>query len=215
MKLYDVSLPISEDLPVWPGDPEISITLSQSLKKGDECNVTHLKLSAHTGTHIDAPFHFDPEGMGIDQLSLDILIGPCRVVDLSRLNVAIDRPILEKLDLKGMRRILFKTRNSKQWEAIEPTFNRDYLALTMDAAVYLQESGVALVGIDALSIDAFDQADHPSHRVLLNNNVIILEGLKLHHVPAGDYELIALPLKLKGADGAPTRVVLRESSNLS
>lgn len=215
MKLYDVSLPISENLPVWPGDPAISMSLSQSLRKGDETNVTYLGLSAHTGTHIDAPSHLEPEGIGIDQLPLDVLIGPCRLVDLSHLNVPIDRSLLEKLDLKDVNRILFKTRNSKLWENNDPAFHKDYVSLTTDGAEYLQESAIQLVGIDALSIEAFDQAGYPTHHLLLRNNVIILEGLNLHQVPAGDYELIALPLKLKGADGAPTGVVLRESSILS
>lgn len=210
MKLYDITLPISETLPLWPGDPPIQLSLASDLEKGDEANVTVLQMSAHTGTHIDAPRHFIPEGLAVNQLPLDKLIGPCRVLDLLHLKKSIDRSDLDILDLSGITRILFKTQNSlKQLHTTQP-FRADYIALTHKAAIYLKDAGIQLIGIDALSIEPYLNPGHPTHHFLLKNNVMIIEGLDLKDVPAGDYELIALPIKLKGADGAPARVILRE-----
>ena len=212
MKIYDLTLPLSTDLPIWPGDPNIAISLSSSLARGDDANVTRLELSVHAGTHIDAPFHFVPDGPGIDQLSLETLIGPCRLFDMTGLRKSIDRSDLENLDLSGITRILFKTTNSKYWSADDRVFHTDFIYLSTEGAHFLVEHKIKLVGIDYLSIEKFNNAGHPTHHALLRNHVIILEGLNLSAVPEGDYELIALPLKLKGADGAPTRVVLRECS---
>lgn len=209
-KMYDVSLTVSEQLPVWPDDPTIKMTLSHRLEKGDPCNVMALQFSTHTGTHIDAPFHFLSTGASIEQLPLDILIGPCRVLEFSHLAQSIDHESLRKLNLEGIKRILFKTRNSEQWQQEPQVFDPNYVYLTTEGATYLNEIGIQLIGIDTLSIEKFNHPGHPTHHVLLKNRVIILEGLNLSEVPQGDYELIALPLKLKGADGAPARVVLRE-----
>ncbi len=210
MKMYDVSLILSEALSVWPGDPTIHMPLVFSLEKGDEVNVTDLRLGTHSGTHVDAPFHFFAEGAGVDELPLDVLIGPCRVVELLSLSTSIALADLEKLNLEGVRRILFKTKNSERWEKEDQAFNPEYVYLTTEGAVYLKDLGVQLIGIDGLSIEKLNHPGHPTHHILLQNHVIILEGLNLSQVPAGDYELIALPLKLKGADGAPARVILRE-----
>jgi len=212
MNLYDISLPLSENLPIWPGDPSFSMTRSSSLAGGDDANVSELSLSVHTGTHIDAPCHFEADGMGIDQIPLDILIGPCRVFEMNEVQKGqqIDRSHLEQLDLEGVTRLLFKTQNSRWWVQKNPTFRKDFISLSSDGANYLVDHGIKLVGIDALSIEKFDNVGYPTHHSLLKNNVIILEGLNLNKVPAGDYELIALPIKLKGADGAPTRAILRK-----
>ncbi|NOY84792.1 MAG: cyclase family protein [Nitrospirae bacterium] len=212
MKLYDITLPISEDLPVWPDDPSIKLSLAFDLSKGDAANVTEIQMSVHTGTHIDAPRHFIPEGLAVDQLPLDGLIGLCRVVDLLHLKISIDRVDLEPLDLGGLTRILFKTQNSLKEGYRKQPFQSDYIALSTQAAEYLKNAGVQLIGIDAFSIEAYENIGHATHHLLLENNIIIIEGLDLKDVPAGDYELIALPIKLKDADGAPTRVVLRELS---
>jgi len=210
--MYDLTLPISEDLPVWPGDPALELSLASDLNKGDEANVTYLKMSTHTGTHIDAPQHFIPEGRAIDQIPLEWLMSPCRVLDLLHLKTCIDRPDLDKLDLNGITRILFKTQNSIKERHRRRPFQREYLALTPEAASYLNDAGMQVIGMDALSIDVYENTKHPVHHLLLQNNVIIIERLDLSQVPAGDYELIALPIKLKGADGAPARVVLRDLS---
>lgn len=209
MTLYDVSLPISDELPIWPGDPGISMTLSSSLARGDAANVTRLTMGVHTGTHIDAPSHFEPDGIGIDGLPLNILIGPCRLFDMSAVKERIDRMALETIDLSGVTRVLFKTTNSQWWQSGEKRFQETFIYLSQDGASYLVERGLQLVGVDYLSVEKFRSPDHKTHHTLLRHKVIIIEGLNLSGVPAGDYELIALPIKLKGADGAPTRVVLR------
>ena len=210
MKLHDVTLTISDDLPTWPGDPGVSMRLSGSLARGDSANVTRLDLGVHTGTHIDAPFHFEPEGVGVDRLPLAPLIGPCRLLDLTSLTTSIDRATLARRDWRGIRRVLFKTRNSAWWADEKPTFHSDFVYLATGGAEFLVAQGITLVGVDYLSVEKFKNPGHPTHHTLLRNNVIIIEGLNLNAVPEGDYELIALPMKLKGADGAPTRVVLRE-----
>lgn len=209
MTLYDVSLPISDELPVWPGDPGISMTLSSSLARGGTANVTRLTMGVHTGTHIDAPYHFEPGGISIDRVSLDVLMGPCRVFDLTGVEESIGRADLEKRDFNNAVRILLKTRNSEWWARGEKTFQKQFIHLREDGAGFLLERGIKLVGVDYLSVERFKSPDHAIHHALLRREVVILEGLNLSDVPAGDYELLALPIKLKGADGAPTRVVLR------
>ncbi len=213
MKVYDVSLLLTEDLPLWPGDTGISMKLSSRLNnRGDSCNVTHLEMGVHTGTHIDAPFHFEPEGVGVDQLPLNVLIGPCRLFEMNDLRESIDRSHLESLNLEGVTRVLFKTKNSAWWAQDDKIFHSDFIYLTTDGAHCLLEHGVKLVGVDYLSVERLNNPGHPTHHALLKKDVIIIEGLNLSKVSGGDYELIALPLKLMGADGAPTRVVLRSFS---
>ena len=212
MKFYDVSVLISDELPVWPGDPDISLKRTSSLDRGDNANVTEINMGVHTGTHIDAPFHFEPDGKTIEQLPIETLIGPCHVVEMLDVKESIGLSELEKLNLEGVVRILFKTRNSKCWEKGEKEFQRDFVHISEQGAKFLIEQGVKLVGIDYLSIEQFDSHDHAIHHLLLRNQVIIIEGLNLSGVAMGEYELIALPLKLKGADGGPARVVLRETS---
>jgi arylformamidase len=183
--------------------------LASSIARGDVVNVTRIEMGAHTGTHMDAPFHFDAKGTGVDQLPLDVLIGPCRVFDLSREPGHITRAGLEQCDLAGVTRALFKTRNSRHWANDHHEFDRQFVAIAADAASYLVERQVKLVGVDYLSVEAFGSREFPVHNTLLGAGVVIIETLNLSGVAAGDYELIALPLKLKDADGAPARVVLR------
>jgi arylformamidase len=209
MKIYDVTVAIAEGMPTWPGDPGVSVTLEHSIARGDVANVTRLSLGAHTGTHMDAPLHFEPDGAGIDQLPLATLLGSCRVFDLTKLTEHISRVALEQCDLGGVTRALFKTRNSQHWERGDKKFDEQFLAVAADGAAYLVERGVKLVGVDYLSVEPFGNPGHPVHHTLLRASVIVVEGLNLSAVPAGDYELLALPLKLRGADGAPSRVVLR------
>ncbi len=209
MKIYDISVLVWDGLPTWPGDPKLVMNLASSIALGDAANVTHLDMGAHTGTHLDAPFHFDKNGLGIDQLSLDTLIGPCRVFDLTNVTGDITAAALEKCDWRGVTRALFKTRNSRHWAQGDREFDKGFTALAADSAAHLIEHGVELVGVDYLSVEAFGSKTHPVHEILLGMGVVIVESLNLSEVPAGDYELIALPVKLKGADGAPARVVLR------
>jgi arylformamidase len=214
MKIHDISVLVHNGIPTWPGDPKFSMSLASSIAKGGLVNLTRLEMGAHTGTHMDAPFHFYKDGAGIDELPLEVLMGRCRVFDLSGITRHISPEILEACDWKGsegtgVTRAVFKTRNSRHWANNDPEFDKNFIALTGDAAMYLVHRGVKLVGVDYLSVEAYGGKTHPVHDTLLGAGVVIIEGLNLSDVAAGDYELIALPLKLKGADGAPARVVLR------
>jgi len=209
MKIHDITVLLHEGTPIWPGDPKLSMHLASSIATGSVANITHIEMGAHTGTHMDAPFHFYANGTGADQLPLDILIGPCRVFDLTELTGPIPRAALEKCDFAGVTRALFKTRNSRHWANDDHEFDKQFLAVGADAAKYLIERGVKLVGVDYLSVEAYGSTEFPVHDTLLGAGVVIIETLNLSEVAAGDYELIALPIKLKGSDGAPARVVLR------
>lgn len=209
MKLYDISLAIHEGMPTWPGDPGLSLKFASGIVNGAGANVTRIDMGAHTGTHMDAPLHFEPNGTGIDQIALDVLIGPCRVFDLTKLSGHITRAALAPCDLRGVTRALFKTINSQRWARDDHEFDKGFIAVAADGAEELVKRGVKLVGVDYLSVEPFGSKEHPVHHTLLRANVAIVEGLNLADVPAGDYELIALPLKLRGRDGAPARVVLR------
>lgn len=206
MKIYDISVPISCDLPVFPGDPTPRIEPVTALNRGDTANVARLSLSTHCGTHIDAPRHYSDSGLSVEHLSLDLMVGKALLVELNGVN-EINRGTLSRLPLTGEERLLIKTDNSILWR--RQGFQDDYAHLTEDGATYLLEMGIKLVGIDYLSVERFD-SNGKIHRLLLENGVIILEGLNLEGVPAGSYELICLPLKIGNGDGAPARAVLRK-----
>jgi arylformamidase len=193
-------------MPFYPGDPGAEIKPVRSIEDGHVANLSELELGSHTGTHIDAPRHFEPGGTTVDDMALDTLVGPARVVDLSAADDEITRAGLESAGAAGAERVLLKTRNSSLWSKTE--FSTDYVALSPDAADYLVESGIKLVGIDYLSIERFHSDDYHVHHALLGAGIVILEGIDLSGVSAGDYELICLPLKIRGGDGAPARAVL-------
>lgn len=206
MKIYDVTVPLAPEIPVYPGDPAFQIKQLSCLEHGDICTVSQLSFGSHTGTHVDPPSHFVAGGITLDQLSLDVLIGKARVVDAGAVD-AIDATTIARANLAGVERVLFKTRNSKLWQRGEKEFDENFVYIEAEAAQMLVELGVKLVGIDYLSVEKFN-FDAPA--TLLRNNVIIIEGLNLSEVAEGEYELICLPLKIKGGDGGPARVVLRE-----
>jgi len=208
MKLYDVTVAISEELPVYPGDPPIRITRTHALEKGDLFRVSHLSFGTHIGTHIDPPYHFMRDGLPLDQVPLEVFLGPARVIDVGAVDV-IDAAVLQRFDLAGVKRLLCKTKNSRLWQSAKE-FQPDFVYLETDAAELLVKLGVQLVGIDYLSIEKFNFEQPTTHWTLLGNNVVVVEGLDLSEVPPGDYELLCLPLKLKDGDGGPARVVLRE-----
>ena len=210
-RIYDISLDIIAGGVVYAGNPPIAIELQQSLARGDGANVSSLSFGSHTATHVDAAKHFFDDGQTVDQLPLDRLIGPCIVVDIEDSVMAIDRGELERHDLEGAKRILFKTRNSRILQR-KREFVRDYTYVAPDAAERLVSLGVELVGVDYLSVEQFRSGHHRTHRALLEAEVVIIEGLALADVPAGGYQLICLPMKLKGLDGAPARAVLIASS---
>jgi arylformamidase len=209
LKIYDISLPVSESLPVWPGDPRVMLTLMRSIAAGDPLNMTKITMGAHTGTHVDAPFHFFAQGKTVADLALEACIGPCLVIqcDCERL---IEKKDLEQYDLDSRERVLFKTRNSLEWAGGRSGFRENYVALGAGAASYLAKKKIKLAGIDYLSIEEFGSAGNEVHKILLASKIVILEGLNLSSVAPGQYELICLPLKIEGADGSPARAVLRE-----
>ncbi len=179
------------------------------MSAGQVSNNSRLNMDVHTGTHIDAPWHFIQSGATVEALELGMLIGPARVEALPEVSsiTALD---LETLQIPpGTERLLLQTRNSKLWSAEDSQFREDFVALTSDAAQWIVNHGIGLVGIDYLSVQRF--SDGPlTHKLLLGASVIIVEGLDLSGVQPGLYELCCLPLKLVGADGAPARAVLRE-----
>ena len=203
-KIHDISVSISRFLPVFPGDPPVEVKPRIRISRGAPCNVSQLILGSHTGTHIDAPYHFEDSGKTVDELSLDVLVGPCKVFAMPDVR-AITATQIAKLDLRDTSRVLFKTRNGRLWGK---GFCRSFTYLTPDGAKALVEKGVRLVGIDYLSVEKFGSKDFATHHTLLRRNVVILEGLDLSKIKPGNYTLVALPLKIAGGDGSPARVVL-------
>ena len=211
MPIYDVTVPLRNGLPTWPGDPEIHIATSRSLANGDDANVSMLNFGAHTGTHVDAPAHFIEGAATIESLPLEVLIGEAEVIEVPDDVHVIDEAFVESHCAPGTARIIFKTRNSRFWSEPEMQFHTDFTHVDLSAATRLVQSGLTLIGIDYLSIEKYDSAKPEVHHELLSHGVVILEGLDLSAVPAGKYELICLPLRLRSekGDGAPARVVLR------
>lgn len=211
-KYYDISVPISSNLPIWPDTQPIEFQRTLDLDQGDIANDTTICMSVHTGTHVDASLHFVSSGRSVDELPLETLIGPATVIDVGEIEV-ITAIFLEGLELpNNLKRILFKTKNSRLWNSINSnTFETNFVALSFDAAEWLVNQGIILVGIDYLSIQRFYDGPE-THIVFLQSDVVIIEGLNLIDVPTGDYELICLPIKLKGLEGAPSRAILRPLS---
>ncbi|ADQ04021.1 Arylformamidase [Caldicellulosiruptor owensensis OL] len=208
MKIIDVSIPISNDMVYFPGDPNPQISRVYSIEKGEVANVSKLILSSHTGTHIDAPAHFIKNGNTVDKIPLERLIGKVRVLDVGEED-SITKKFLESKNIQYNERIFFKTKNS--WYLKRDTkFFKNFVYLSVDAAEYLVEKKVEVVGIDYLSIEEFNSKNFPVHRLLLSNDVVIVEGLCLLDVNEGRYKYIALPLKIEECDGAPARVILIE-----
>jgi arylformamidase len=211
MRIHDVSVSICATTPIFPGDPKIQFEQWAALDKGDPANVTMLHFGAHTGTHVDAPAHFIEGGSDVHAMQLESLVGPARVILIADDVPAITSDHIDASSLDGVTRVLFKTRNSQFWKNSEKGFRNDFTYLDPTAAAKLVELGVRLVGIDYLSVEKFGSTSFPTHTILLERGIVILEGLDLCDVNPGDYELICLPLKLAGGsgDGAPVRAILR------
>jgi arylformamidase len=207
-RVHDISRPLQDGGLIYPGDPEIVFRAHSSIDRGDPANVTALALGSHSGTHVDAPSHFLPGATSVDRIALERMIGPVTVLDLPAEVTSVGAAELARHDLRGQRRVLLRTRNSAA--AAGARFTPDYCALARDGAEYLIDRGVELVGIDALSIEPFGSADFVVHHLLLDRGVVIIEGLDLSGVSAGVYQLVCLPLRLEGLDGAPARAVLIE-----
>ncbi len=207
MPIIDLSPAISPELPVWPGDPRVRLTRPASLEAGDAFTLTELAMSAHTGSHVDAPAHYVRGGAGVDALPLEALIGPALVVDMGDADV-ITAGVLARLSIPpGTARLLFRTRNSARGLMASPQFHTDFTAIAEDGAEWLVAQGVQLVGIDYYSIAPYDDLA-PTHQILLRAGVVIVEGLNMIAVQPGAYDFICLPPKLKDADGAPARAIL-------
>ncbi len=207
---HDVTLTFSPDLPGWPGDPTPTVERIRTIGQNSSCNVTRIDTHVHFATHVDAPNHFIPGGLGVDALDLNVLIGPALVVHLPDVDY-IDAAMLEAEGVApDVERILFRTRNSELWSTPTHDFNKDFVALTSDAAQWIVDRGISLVGVDYLSVERFKEPGRPTHNILLERDVVALEGLDLRGIAPGSYHLMCLPMKIKGADGAPARVVLAE-----
>ena len=208
MKIFDISLTISPDLPVWPGDPSIELEQVESMDAGAHANVSRLSAGVHIGTHVDAPHHFMNDGRTIEQLPLEVLTGPCYVTQLPDGVESITADALNGMSLPAdTKRILFGTSNSRLWSRGETEFQKDFVAVAEDGAGWLVEHGIQLVGVDYLSVAPYSDSV-PTHRILLEAGVVVIEGLDLSAVPRGFYDLYCLPLKLLGAEGAPARAIL-------
>jgi len=206
--IHDISLTVVPGMAVWPGDPGLSLERVNKIENGANANVSHLDMGVHTGTHIDAPFHFLPQGASVEKLDLNVLIGQAHVVDISGREEEIGKDSLVKAGVKpGIKRLLLKTVNSEYWLKPQQRFESGFLGVNLEGAEYVVELGIQLVGIDYLSIAPFHKS-RPTHLTLLSAGIVILEGLNLNSVSAGVYYLVALPIKLGGSDGAPARVVL-------
>lgn len=211
MKFYDISLPISPSMPVWPGDPPVELTQVTSIPGGDSANISHINMGVHCGTHIDAPKHFIDTGKTIDQIPLEKLIGKVLVLEIDASVEVISENVLKAHPahdlLVNSSKVIFKTHNSELWEQNPEVFQEKFVAINTLGATYLSQLNLDLIGIDYLSIAPYDETIQP-HLSLLSNEIVLLEGLKLSGVPGGVYDLFCLPLNLKGCDGSPARVIL-------
>lgn len=210
MNIYDVTVVISDTVPIYAGDPTVSFIAAKSIGAGDSANVSQITLGVHTATHVDAPNHFIDGARRVHELDPKKLIGPCRVVQVPDDVIAIEPEHVG--DLNGTTRVMFKSRNSQFWAEPERGFRKDFTYITPETAKFLVDRGIVLVGIDYLSIEKSGSPGHPVHVTLLEKEIVILEGLDLRAVRPGDYELICMPLKYDGAngDGAPARTMLIE-----
>jgi arylformamidase len=207
MKLFDVTVPLDASLPVYPGNTPFTMEPIKRIATGGSSNVSTLHLSAHAGTHVDAPRHFFDDGAGADALAIELLFGRARVINVT------SRNRIEPADLSDLThedvRVLIKTRNSRLWGSQK--FQSNYVGLSEEAARHLIAQGVKVVGIDYLSVEEYKKPGAPAHRALLGGGVIVIEGLNLSDVEPGVYDMYCLPLRVVGGDGAPARVVLRRS----
>jgi arylformamidase len=213
MKIFDITLTISPGMPIWPGDPAVVLEQIESIDRGDHVNVTRLDMSAHTGTHVDAPHHFLNNRHTVETLALDVLTGPAQVVRLPDEVDLITAEALEAAEVPaGTRRLLLRTRNSDLWQRGEKEFFTGFVGISADGAEWLVRHGVRLVAVDYLSVAPYQQSD-ATHKILLGAGIVLLEGADLHKVQPGAYELFCLPLKLSGSDGAPARAILIQNES--
>lgn len=195
--------------PVYEGNAPMKFEFIDDMRRGDALTLSAYSLGAHSGTHVDAPMHFVAGGASIDRVPLASLIGPARVIDIADSVQAIDAAELNRHQWRGAPRVIFRTRSSRRGWMNSPVFHRDFAYIAPGAAQLLADAGVQLVGIDYLSAEAFGAPVARTHQILLGKGIPIVEGLALEHIPAGDYDLIVLPLKVAGHEAAPARAVMR------
>ncbi|MGE7881618.1 arylformamidase [Bacillus sp. NPDC094077] len=200
----DISQPLNNNIATWPGDTPFSYEVSWSKEESGSVNVGKLTMSIHTGTHIDAPFHFDNDGKKVLDLDIQVYVGPARIIDVSNLE-SIGKKELESFHLEGVERLLLRTSSHGKAEEFPDVIPY----LHADIAPFLSEKGIRLIGVDVPSVDPLDDKELAAHHQLFKHGIHILENVVLDHVADGDYELIALPLALTDADGSPVRAVIR------
>ena len=207
MRTYDITLTISPNMPVWPGDTPPRLVRTGSISQGENSNTSEICMSVHTGTHVDAPDHFLDDGRTVEKLSIDMMVGRAYVLHLPDVDL-ITAAVLSQAEIPPRtRRLLFKTRNSEYWARGENKFQTNFVALSADAAELLVDRNVKLVGVDYLSVAPYKNS-RATHQILLKAGVVVVEGLDLSRVSQGRYTLHCLPLKLAGSDGAPARAML-------
>lgn len=210
MDWIDISAAVCpETAPIFDDDPPVHFRWAKQIAKGDKDNLSALDMGLHTLTHVDAPLHFVENGTTIDKVPISKLIGPARVISIDSTVDVIDAAELRKHDLAGVKRVLFRTRASAKNWLYNREFHKDYTGIAPDAARKFVEAGIDLVGVDYLSAEQFSAKEAPTHKTLLGNNVLIVEGLDLRSVAEGDYTLIVLPIKLAGREAAPARALLQ------
>ncbi len=208
MKVYDITVPLGERLPVYAGDAGFRREMGETIAGGGISNLSVIHMSAHTATHVDAPCHMIDGAGTLDDVPVDLLIGPATVIAIEDTQ-AVTLGELERHDWDGVERVLFKTGNSGRLAGGQALAD-DFVYIAPDAAEFLVARGVRLVGLDYLSVDPPGQPDFPAHRTLLGAGVLIVEGLDLSGVPPARYDLFCGPLRIEGGDGAPARVLLKE-----
>jgi arylformamidase len=208
MKLIDVTVPLNASLATYPGNTPFSLEGIKRIARGDSSNVSSIHMSAHCGTHVDAPRHFFDGGGDADSLPLDLLIGRTRVIEITS-RTGIEAADLAASNLSEDIRVLIKTSNSRLWG--DPEFHKDYVGVSESGAKHLVEHGIKVVGVDYLSVERFRFPGAPAHHILLGAGTIVIEGLNLSEVDPGVYDMYCLPLRVADSDGAPARVVLRRS----
>lgn len=207
-RIIDVSVPVGQGMLTYPGDPVVSVDRVSDMSAGAASNLSLLSMSTHAGTHVDPPIHFVADGVTIDRVPLDTLVGPARLIDMRGVASIGARELEVAGSPAHAERVLFLTDWSARWAEVSPAFPEVYTALSPDGARWLVEHGVRLVGTDFISIESTEDPTFPVHRTLLGANVAIVEGLDLRGVVPGPYTLWCLPLKIRGGDGGPARAVL-------
>jgi len=203
-KWIDISQPLTNAIGTWPGDTPFTYQLTYTKEQTGSVNIGKITTSLHTGTHIDAPFHFDNDGKKVHELDVNLYVGPACIIDVTGYE-SVGRQVLESFQLEGVTRLLLRTATE-----VDPTvFPKNFTYLREDIGPFLKEKGIRLLGVDVPSVDPADSKSVSAHHSLHRNGVNILENVVLEHIQPGNYELIALPLAIKGADGSPVRAVVR------